>query len=493
MVVDNRVRLIHEIDASPSMNSAQQLEARWDQTHQRIGKGAQNAARIGAIATRTLSAGIGAVTAAGAASERQWLSLGTTILASFAAGGPIAGGIAIVAGAIGLLVGGLNDTEKAVRRTSESFVDLSGSIKVLDDLAAASDFIEVRDAAIKEAAAMEMLGRELTDVERAYIDASLAGNTFSAELEEAARQANDAVNRVKALRESMDFLKNRAQAGVSESQSRLSSAQSFAAALNRPASLGEDLARRREANALALQETDAIFRNFAAQETLTEAEKERTELLKAQIQALEAERKIYEDLVPLVEKLESPSHRFGEFMQQQADSFRTSLGPAISQTVADGLTDGLDTGFENAGDIARRFFLGLFNQAATLMIMKAVGSIAPSLFVAKGAAFAGGRVLPFARGGVVDRPTLFPMANGMGLIGEAGPEAVLPLRRGRGGKLGVEASGGRGGSISFGDITISRDLFAMSEEEQARAIAPVLIRALRTNQTVRTMVRRGGL
>ena len=54
---------------------------------------------------------------------------------------------------------------------------------------------------------------------------------------------------------------------------------------------------------------------------------------------------------------------------------------------------------------------------------------------------AGGRELTaFARGGVVDRPTLFPMARGAGLMGEAGPEAILPLSRGRGGRLGVEVS-----------------------------------------------------
>ena len=35
---------------------------------------------------------------------------------------------------------------------------------------------------------------------------------------------------------------------------------------------------------------------------------------------------------------------------------------------------------------------------------------------------------------------LFPFARGIGLMGEAGPEAILPLRRGPGGRLGVEAS-----------------------------------------------------
>ena len=60
---------------------------------------------------------------------------------------------------------------------------------------------------------------------------------------------------------------------------------------------------------------------------------------------------------------------------------------------------------------------------------------------AKGAAFGAGRVAAFARGGVVDGPTHFPMRGGVGLMGEAGPEAILPLARGSDGRLGVR--GGR--------------------------------------------------
>jgi lambda family phage tail tape measure protein len=46
---------------------------------------------------------------------------------------------------------------------------------------------------------------------------------------------------------------------------------------------------------------------------------------------------------------------------------------------------------------------------------------------------------------IVDRPTVFPFAKGVGLMGEAGPEAIMPLTRGPNGKLGVAASGGSGG------------------------------------------------
>lgn len=59
---------------------------------------------------------------------------------------------------------------------------------------------------------------------------------------------------------------------------------------------------------------------------------------------------------------------------------------------------------------------------------------------------------PFAMGGIVTSPTLFRYANGgvpgMGLMGEAGPEAIIPLRRGRDGKLGVTATGGSGGGTN---------------------------------------------
>lgn len=59
----------------------------------------------------------------------------------------------------------------------------------------------------------------------------------------------------------------------------------------------------------------------------------------------------------------------------------------------------------------------------------------------KGGAFAQGRVMPFAKGGVVAQATAFPMRGATGLMGEAGPEAIMPLSRGADGRLGVQAAG----------------------------------------------------
>lgn len=61
---------------------------------------------------------------------------------------------------------------------------------------------------------------------------------------------------------------------------------------------------------------------------------------------------------------------------------------------------------------------------------------------ANGGSFSQGRVMPFANGGVVSGPVTFPMRGGMGLMGEAGPEAIMPLARGADGKLGVRSAGG---------------------------------------------------
>ena len=58
-----------------------------------------------------------------------------------------------------------------------------------------------------------------------------------------------------------------------------------------------------------------------------------------------------------------------------------------------------------------------------------------------GGSFASGRVTAFAKGGVVSSPTPFAMRGGAGLMGEAGPEAIMPLQRGPDGRLGVAAAG----------------------------------------------------
>ena len=100
---------------------------------------------------------------------------------------------------------------------------------------------------------------------------------------------------------------------------------------------------------------------------------------------------------------------------------------------------------------------------------------------ADGAAFAQGRVMPFARGGVVTGPTAFPMRGGTGLMGEAGPEAILPLERGADGALGVRSGGGGAPPVQVvvNVTTPDADSFRRSSGQIAAQMGRALARGTR--------------
>lgn len=81
---------------------------------------------------------------------------------------------------------------------------------------------------------------------------------------------------------------------------------------------------------------------------------------------------------------------------------------------------------------------------------------------AKGGAWIGGMQY-YANGGVFDQPTMFQHAGGLGVLGEAGPEAVMPLQRDSNGRLGVKAQGGGGG----GDVIINMTNNFVGDKQQS--------------------------
>ncbi len=101
-----------------------------------------------------------------------------------------------------------------------------------------------------------------------------------------------------------------------------------------------------------------------------------------------------------------------------------------------------------------------------------LGGIFSSIFgSAKGNVFSGGgHVAAYANGGVVGGPTYFPMKGGKtGLMGEAGPEAIMPLTRMSSGKLGVASSGQSSTAITFAPVIDARgaDAGAVARMETA--------------------------
>lgn len=143
-------------------------------------------------------------------------------------------------------------------------------------------------------------------------------------------------------------------------------------------------------------------------------------------------------------KMEAASEGFSltaEGLKLFDQSFDTTLNGVLmgTRSMSDAFTD-----------MAKVIIAQLLKLAAYQSIGSALsgaggvwGQIGSALLTANadGNAFSRGSVVPFAKGGVVTGPTVFPMANGMGLMGEAGPEAVMPLSRGRDGKLGVSGGG----------------------------------------------------
>lgn len=98
-------------------------------------------------------------------------------------------------------------------------------------------------------------------------------------------------------------------------------------------------------------------------------------------------------------------------------------------------------------------------------------------FFADGAAFNNGSVVPFANGGVVSSATMFPMSGGQtGVMGEAGPEAIMPLTRGPDGSLGVKAQGG-GDSVTNITVNAQGAQIGVAEqiEQKLREVAPTLV------------------
>lgn len=164
--------------------------------------------------------------------------------------------------------------------------------------------------------------------------------------------------------------------------------------------------------------------------------------------------------------IESPSKVFRRYGNYITEGLAIGIGEGVPQVDAamDGLAAtvgeaGLRSEAESTRDAFKDMFRSIVDGSASAQeaLSSLLASFAERLFSsgfdslwsalfpsANGNVFSAGRPMAFANGGVVSAPTAFRMPSGLGLMGEAGPEAIMPLTR-IGGKLGVMAAGAGAG------------------------------------------------
>jgi hypothetical protein len=171
---------------------------------------------------------------------------------------------------------------------------------------------------------------------------------------------------------------------------------------------------------------------------------------------------------------------------RQVDGLSRSVGWGLRRAF-----DGLVFDGERLSDALRGLGRSMVNSVLTQalkpvqnalgsLITRGIGNLVGGLLpFQNGASFSGGRVTPFARGGVVSSATSFPMRGGMGLMGEAGPEAIMPLARGADGSLGVKAQAGRSVHVTMNISTPDLAGFSRSRTQVAAQMSRAIGRAAR--------------
>ncbi|MEG9884629.1 MAG: phage tail tape measure protein [Hyphomicrobiales bacterium] len=169
-----------------------------------------------------------------------------------------------------------------------------------------------------------------------------------------------------------------------------------------------------------------------------------------------------------------------EQLRKLGDSFGHSLAKSLATVV---------TGGAKLSDVMRSLLSTLSDKALSAaldLLGEKLGGLFSGLFAglipgAKGNVISNGVLKPFAEGGIVAKPTLFAMKGGnIGLMGEAGPEAILPLARGHDGRLGVNMHGEtRPVTLNFNIHTRDAESFSRSQSQLAAMIGRAVDRGMR--------------
>ena len=167
-------------------------------------------------------------------------------------------------------------------------------------------------------------------------------------------------------------------------------------------------------------------------------------------------------------------------MQMSIAQVPTAMGDAFMSAIK---------GSKSLGDALNSLLADIGAVIAKALIMKyLVSPIMGFMGFADGGVFQSGQLTAFANGGVVNKPTFFPLASGIGLMGEAGAEAIMPLERGSDGKLGVKNNSGGGQPVII-NVLDKGDLEQVTYEAMTKYPGSQIV----TNHVLRQRIERGSL
>ena len=234
--------------------------------------------------------------------------------------------------------------------------------------------------------------------------------------------------------------------------------------------------------ALSTEELSRATERFANELERAEKQTERTDRMGVQMGMSFAS--AFEDAI-------LDGKRFSEVLQSlERDIARIILRTAVTGPAADAISGAVSGGMRSIMGSFSSPTTGATPNYSNANYNPGAVQVTP-LPSANGNAFWGGNVIPFANGGVVSSPTMFPMARGMGLMGEAGPEAIMPLQRGADGKLGVRAGGGGQGGVVINQ-TITIDARGADPAVDQKIRAAMLMATKQAQAELLDAVNRGG-
>ena len=236
---------------------------------------------------------------------------------------------------------------------------------------------------------------------------------------------------------------------------------------------------------------------FEVDEKEKESIKQKINLLKEQLGVLTGIKEEQKMIVEVTEELSFGQEVFIS-LRNGAQEYLKSIQDVSKQMqdafvnafkgMEDALVQFVLTGKLNFKDLARSIIADITRIVVRQQLMTPLLGGINSLFGldlklnAKGNAFGANAIIPYAKGGVVSQPQLFKFSTGgsgkLGIMGEGGaPEAILPLKRGRSGNLGVEASG------SSNNIVVNVDASGSSvqgDNDNARQFGNVIATAIQS-------------